>query len=356
MDSNETPHQSSEHKELWRFAQKLFFVVAAVLLVWLWIAFTQVWLLVFAAALLAIVLNRAACFISKHTPISRRWALGLVSLIIVALVLLIGWRAVPAIGEQFRELGQSVPASFEKLQQQLRDYTWGKEALKAANQAESYLPNEQSLQERVAGIFSSTVGALGGFLFIVFIAYCFAIEPELYAAGILHLVPKHQRTHAKEVFAILEDTLAMWILARAASMTLVGILLWLALWALGIPLAFILALLGGLLDFIPNVGPFIAAAPAILLAFIISPTKALYVAIAYLVIQMLEAYIITPIIERKTVQLAPALTATVQILLGLSVGILGVALGAPLTLTTLVLMKKLYVREYLHDKSVGAVK
>ncbi len=356
MDRNDTPTPSSEHRELWRFAQKLLFVIAVCLVIWLWVAFTQVWLLIVAAALFGILLNRAAYAISTRTPLSRGWALGTVSIVLLLLIILLGWQAAPAIGEQFRQLRETVPQSFNQLQQQLREYTWGKQALQAANQSESYLPDQHALFQRVTGVFSTLLGAVGGLLFIVFIGYCFAIEPKLYTSGILHLVPKHRREHAKDVLNALEHTLAHWILARFASMTLVGILTWIALSVLDIPLAFILALLAAALDFIPNVGPFLAAAPAVLLGFLISPTKALYVALAYVAIQMLEAYVITPIIERKTVKLPPALTATVQIILGLSVGIVGIALGAPITLTAIVLMKRLYVRDYLHDKTVGTTK
>lgn len=351
MDRNNVS-ESSEHRELWRFSQKLGLVLVVALGVWIWHTAIQVLLLLFASILFAVILNRASCSIATRTPISRRWALGLVSFTLLAAIVLIVWMVVPSVAKQFQQLQEAVPHSFSQVQQQLSEHTWGKKALKAANQAEAFLPGEGSLVQRVAGVFSSTLGAAGGLMLIIFLGFCFAIEPRMYTDGFLRLFPPRHRFRGREIFDKLEETLARWILARVASMALVAVLAWIALWMLGIPLAFILALLVGLLDFIPNIGPFIGAVPAVLLAFIASPIKAVYVALALFAIQCLEAYIITPVIERKAVHLPPALTATVQILLGLSAGILGLALAAPLTASAIILVRELYVRDYLGDQSV----
>lgn len=326
-------------------------VVAVALAIWIWHTAIYVCLLAVCAILFAIVLNGASCFIARHTPLSRQWALGTVSLILLLLLALTMWMAVPPLARQFQELQQSVPRSFEQLQERVSEHTWGKRALKAANQAQGLLPGQETLVQRIAGVFSSTIGAAGGLLLIVFLGFCLAIEPGMYTEGLLRLFPPRFRPRGREVLAEVGETLAHWILARLASMTIVAVLACIAFWLLGIPLAFILALFVGLLDFIPNIGPFLAAIPAVLLSFLISPMEAVYVAIALFVIQLLEAYIITPIIERKAVHLPPALTATVQIILGLSAGILGLALAAPLTATAMVVVNELYVKDYLEGRA-----
>lgn len=331
-------------------------VAAVALAIWTWHTAIHVWLLALASILFAIVLNRASCFIARRTPLSRRWALGVVSVTLLLAMVITVWMVVPSLAKQFRELQESVPRSVTQLQQQLSDHTWGKQALRAADQAQGFLPGQRTLGQRIAGVFSSTVGAAGGLMLIIFLGFCLAIEPRMYTEGLLRLFPPRVRPRGREVLAEIADTLAHWIVARMASMTLVAILACIAFWALGIPLAFILALLVGLLDFIPNIGPFLAAVPAVLLSFLISPIKAVYVAVALLVIQILEAYIITPIIERKAVHLPPAVTATVQIILGLSAGILGLALAAPLTATTMILVNELYVKDYLGDEEPGMSK
>jgi predicted PurR-regulated permease PerM len=101
---------------------------------------------------------------------------------------------------------------------------------------------------------------------------------------------------------------------------------------MGVPLALTLGLLAGLLDFIPNIGPFLAGIPGVLIALTVSPSIALYVLIFYFIIQSLESYILTPILQQKTVKLPPALTIVAQVLLGVLVGGIGLILASPSSL------------------------
>jgi predicted PurR-regulated permease PerM len=126
--------------------------------------------------------------------------------------------------------------------------------------------------------------------------------------------------------------------------------MWIGLSLLGIPLAFSLAVLAALLDFVPNIGPIIAGIPAVLFAFTQSPTTALHVLLLYVGVQTLESYFITPFIERKTVSLPPALTGTVQLVLALLVGIPGVIVAAPLTAVGMIIVQRLYVEGALGDR------
>jgi predicted PurR-regulated permease PerM len=128
------------------------------------------------------------------------------------------------------------------------------------------------------------------------------------------------------------------------------------LWLLGIPLAFSLGVLASLLTFIPNIGPVLAALPALLLAFVDSPTRALYVALLYLGVQAVESYGITPFIERETVSLPPAVTLATQLALGLLAGFAGVIVAAPLAAVGVVLVQTFYIQDVLGDgrqESIG---
>jgi predicted PurR-regulated permease PerM len=132
-------------------------------------------------------------------------------------------------------------------------------------------------------------------------------------------------------------------------MAVVGTTTTLGLWLLGVPLALTLGLLAALFGFVPYIGPLVAAIPALLLALMNGPQLALYVLLLYLTIQLIESYILTPIVEQQAVSLPPALTITVMLLLGVLVGGLGLALAAPLTACVLVLIKMLYVEDALGD-------
>ena len=139
------------------------------------------------------------------------------------------------------------------------------------------------------------------------------------------------------------QTLWWWLLAHMSSMAVVGVLTTIGLFALGIPLAIVLGLIAAALAFIPNIGPVISAVPAILIALSESPTKALYVVLLYVAVQAVETNFITPIFELKAVSLPPALTISVQLLLGSLVGILGLLLASPMCAMAIVLVQTLYV-------------
>jgi predicted PurR-regulated permease PerM len=114
-------------------------------------------------------------------------------------------------------------------------------------------------------------------------------------------------------------------------------------------LVFTLGLLAGLLEFIPNIGPILAAVPAILLALLQSPTLALYVLLLYVGIQMAEGYVIYPLIQERAVSLPPALVLGGQILLGVLAGFIGLLVATPLLVCLMVLIQKLYVEDTLGD-------
>jgi predicted PurR-regulated permease PerM len=133
-------------------------------------------------------------------------------------------------------------------------------------------------------------------------------------------------------------------------MIFIGLLTWIGLSILGVPLALTLGLIAGLLSFIPNFGPIISAVPALLLAFIESPTTALYVLILYIGVQLVESNVVTPLIERETVELPPALTIIFQLALAVMVGGLGLILATPLLAVIMVVIQMVYIQDILGDR------
>ena len=137
-------------------------------------------------------------------------------------------------------------------------------------------------------------------------------------------------------------------------MVINGALTAIALWLLGVPLAVALGVIAGVLNFIPNFGPWIAAIPALLVAVLQSPQHALAVALLYLVLQSVDGYVLTPLVDRKSVELPPVFTITAQVLLGVVFGFIGILLASPLTAVAMILIKMLYVEDLLGDQTIGA--
>jgi predicted PurR-regulated permease PerM len=119
------------------------------------------------------------------------------------------------------------------------------------------------------------------------------------------------------------------VLAKLISMTMVGVLVSIGLAIVGVPLAGTLGIIAALMTFIPNVGPLISVIPAVLLALAASPAKGLLTLLVFAIVFTLEGYVVTPLLERNIVRLPPALTLTMQLLMAVVAGPVGVALAAP---------------------------
>jgi predicted PurR-regulated permease PerM len=172
----------------------------------------------------------------------------------------------------------------------------------------------------------------------------------MYVRGTIRLVPPDYRLRAGEILGALGYTLKWWLIGQGVTMLVVAVATWLGLWALGVPLAFVLGVIAGLFNFIPNFGPLFSAVPATLLALTVSPERAIAVIILFIVLQNLEGNVLTPLIQRKAVDLPPALGIIAQILLGILVGPVGLILAWPLCAAVVLAVKMLYVEDTLGDE------
>jgi predicted PurR-regulated permease PerM len=144
-------------------------------------------------------------------------------------------------------------------------------------------------------------------------------------------------------------SLRRWLLARFMSMTVVGILTGVGLAITGMPLALTLGVIAGALSFIPYLGPLLSVIPGVVIALESDPALLPWAVGVYAIVQVLESNFITPLIEQETTSVPAALLITVQVLLTMLAGSLGILLAAPLTVTAMVFVQLLYVRRMLGD-------
>ncbi|AKT37664.1 AI-2E family transporter [Chondromyces crocatus] len=326
--------------------------IVAVIALALWVlgALSSIFLLVFASALLAVFLTTLRGWISRHTPLSETISLALVLLLLAGILGLGSWLLASTIAAQVEELAERLPKATARLGEYLERYTWGRELL--ANTPDWNLLRSRRVLEGATQVVSTTIGAATSFLVFLVLGIFFAFEPELYRRGLLRLFPLRRRARAAEVFDELGHVLGRWLLGKLVGMTAVGVALWVGLMLLGNPLALTLALLAGVMNFVPYIGPLLSMIPAVLLALLEGPSHAGYVVVLYLVVQNLEGYVLTPLIEKKTVSLPPALTLSGQLVMGLLFGGLGVVLATPFSAVLVTLTRRVYVQDLLGDESV----
>jgi predicted PurR-regulated permease PerM len=338
-------------------------VAAAVLalllaLQFLWLA-RSVFIVTFLGILLGLAVARAADRL-EHWKIRRGIGAPLVVLAAVAVLIAIIAFTAPTIHEQTRELTTELPRSAQQVDRWLDRTPAGtllqQQGKPQAGGFTARLANELRGATRfLFPILSSTFAAAGGAIIVLFIAMYVGATPGLYRQGLMHLIPHRNQEHAGELLTTLRETLRQWLIARLLAMIAIGAITGVGLALLGVKGAAALGLLAGLLEFIPFFGPFASAVPAIAIALVDSPTKALWVAMLYLVVQQLEGNIITPLLLEKRLDIPPVLTVVAVSALGIVFGVLGMLIAEPLLATVLVLTKVLYVRDVVGDPvKIGA--
>lgn len=200
---------------------------------------------------------------------------------------------------------------------------------------------------------SSTVEVVTGILITMFLSIYIAADPAMYRRGILHLFPHERRTRAGEVLAAIAAVLRKWFVTQLIAMLIMGLVTTFVLLAMGVKAALLLGILCGLLEFIPTVGPILSSLPAIAMGFLDSPEKAVWVAVAYLLVHFLESHLLIPLLMKGGIQLPPALTILSQALMALLFGFLGLMCAVPLLAASTVAVKMLYVEDVVGDRQIG---
>lgn len=327
-------------------------VILTILLLTLVYYVFDVILLIFAAILLAIFIRGLASLLGKVLKVSEGWRVLAVSLVFVLVIVTAVALLSPSVAEQIGHLRDELPRSARQTAEYISQFAWGKAIIDQLPSADDVINAVGSLSfiSGVGGIFTSTIGAIGNFFITILLALYFAFEPRLYINGFIRMFPIKARGRVREILDTTSETLWWWLIGKAGSMLFIGLLTWIGLSILGVPLALTLGLLTGLLSFIPNFGPILSAIPSLLLGFIISPITALYVLVLYVVVQLIESNVVTPLIERETIELPPALTIMFQLALALLVGGLGLVLATPLLAVIIVLVEMVYIQNVLGDR------
>lgn len=311
----------------------------------------DVLLIGFAGLLFALFLRGGADGIGRLTGLAVGWNLLLFLLLILGGFVLVGVFAAPVVSEQVDQLMERLPRSVAALRQRLEGQAWSRSLLEQVK-PERLLSAGGAIAGPATSAVAATFGALGNLAIIFTLGLFLAADLDTYRKGVRALFPPAQRPRVDSVLKELGDVLRGWLLAQFSSMAVIGVLTATGLWLLGIPLIVALGLLAALLTFIPNLGPILAAAPAILLALADSPISALWVTLLYIGVQVIEGNVTTPLIQQRTIAIPPALTIAMQLLMAVLFGLLGLALAVPLLAVAMTLIRLLYVEGYLERRTL----
>lgn len=351
-----TPTSSDSQAPLRLFTRKVLIVAVVVVVLFSFYTLVRlafdVLLVFFAAVLFGILLHGLSSFLQRRLKLAYKWALAVVCLSLVALTVGFFMYLGPSLSEQSEEMSKSLPATLDKLREQVASLPHGEQLMKQIPSPEQIFKGQNSMMKSAFSVFSTTFGVLANLLIIVVVGIYLAISPQEIANGVVRLVPKKHRSRAREVVHVLRYTLWGWLKGTLLAMAVIGTLTSIGLMIIGVPLTLLLGFFAGLMEFIPNIGPFIAGLPAVLLAVVDDPSKGLSVVLFFVALQSLEGYVLTPMVQKRIIDMPPVLTIMGQVILGLIAGFWGLLLAVPLVAVTMVLVKMLYIEGVLADDGV----
>ena len=323
------------------------FVTICVFLLW---CIIRVLVLIFFAILISTFLRGISNWLTYWSKLPERVSLTLVILVLCGVIGISAWMLVPHVSEQVDKLAVELPRSLHQAQSYLGKYT-GQIQTIGQGKGLSQLFEGIGSYKRLETFFSLTLQTVADAVIVFFLILYLAYSPGRYVDGVISLVPKHYRPRAREIVQTLGLTLQWWLIGRFSTMTIVGVLSGIGLWLLGIPLALTLGVLAGLFTFIPYVGAIVSAVPAILMALLVDVSHVLYVVLLYLGIHTVEGYILSPLIQERTVYIPPMLMLAALTAMTILLGIPGLIIATPLTATVLVLIKKTYIEDILGESA-----
>jgi len=301
-------------------------------------------MVVFGAVVVAVMLHALIAKTVRHTPLSQGAALTVVLLLLVIIFSLLMWLFGAQLAGEMESLKASLPQAWEQFQSWLAASPLGPTVQQFSEQTQSDAGN---LASRLGALAMSASGNLTQLVLMVAGGIYLAAQPDLYRVGLLKLFPADRRALVGDALDASGHALKSWLMGQVLAMVVVGVLTGLGLWMLGVPVALGLGIITALLDFVPIAGPVLAAIPAVLLGFTVSPQVGFGALALFIVIQQLESHVLQPLIQQRVVDLPPALLLISLFAIGALFGLPGVVLAAPLTVVIFVLVKRLYVREAL---------
>jgi predicted PurR-regulated permease PerM len=307
-------------------------------------------IILFVAVVLASAFDPWVGWMKKH-GLPR--SLG-IALIYIAMILVIGVTAylvVPLIVSQFSQLLNDLPSyldQFNKFLASFRSFTSSYGWLD--NIRTSLINFGSNFQGAANGVFSTLFNIVGGIFSLVIvlvITFYMVVEHNSIRKLIWSLTPENKQTHVMEIFNQMEKKIGLWFRGQLILCLAVFALTYAGLLILGVKYALILALVSGLAEFIPYLGPFLGGIPAVFLSLSQAPTLAIFVAILYIIVHEIESNLLVPKIMQKALGMNPIVTIVV-LMIGFSLGgIMGALLSIPAGTAALVVFD-----DMLHKKKI----
>jgi predicted PurR-regulated permease PerM len=284
-------------------------------------------LIILAGLVFASMLDGGARLLGRVLKIPRGWRLLIVVVLTIGFIGLTAYKTGAGIVIQFQQLQTTLAFQADRVSH------WATEQgiLPGADDLKSLAQQAVGSVGKLTSWVGTALGALTTLFMIMVIGLFVAIEPRIYDRGLQWMVPSDHRAEFALTLGRMAKQLRRLLAGRLAGMAFEGVVTWIALSLAGIPMAMVLGIITGMLAFIPNIGAFVSGTLMVAVGFSAGVDTGLWAIFIYFTVQTFDGWVVIPLVARKTVDLPPALTLSMQILASTLFGVLGLALADPLT-------------------------
>ena len=314
-------------------------VVGVSLAFWLLYSFRLAFILLFIAAFLGTAIRPLVDWLFRR-GIPRNWGVLLIFLLMIGVVLGVGFLLIPLLVEQSSDLALRLPAIYQNIRNQ-----WLTSTSRIVRLIAFQLPQIQSLGSTVSGageanpldqvnslmaFTGQSVGGLFAFLAVFLLAYYWTLESDRTLRGLMLWIPSQSRPGLRALIVEIEEKVGGFVRGQAVLCLAIGLAAMAAYLLIGLPNALVLAVLAGIFEAVPVVGPILGAVPAIMIALTLDTQHVVGVLIATVVIQTLENYILVPRIMKRAVGVNSIVALLALITLTSLLGLVGALLAIPI--------------------------
>ncbi|WP_188819468.1 AI-2E family transporter [Novosphingobium indicum] len=323
-------------------------VMGVLLIIW---RASDLLLLAFGSVLGAVVFRSAGRMLQKAGIRNWNLALGLGIALVLSVLGAMGYLLTVQFGSEIGGMLGNLPGTLATVENGLSTTPVGKAVVQAAEAA----AGGSTIADRLGQFFAGAGEFLVNLVIVIVGALFIAGGPGSYRRGIILLTPPPARATMDRALDKVTLALRLWLKAKLISMVLMSVIIGGSLWWAGLDSWAALGLLGGLSEFVPYVGPAIAMLPSIGLAAAAGGDLLWRTVVAYLAVRVIEAWMLTPVINRQVVHIPPALTLFTILGVGAVFGVYGVFFAGALLVVAFVGVREFYLRDTLGEEGVPAI-
>ncbi len=320
-------------------------IIVVFLLLYFAYLIRDILIILFISLVLASAFDPWVDWLNKR-KIPRSLGILLIYFILLAVISAAVYLIIPPIAQQVGDLANNFPGYLEKIISTFSSFKqYSVEQGLLDNIKNSLGGLSTNLEKAASSVFTTVTGIFGGifsFFLILVLTFYMTVEESAMKKLVWSIAPAKHQPYLLQLINRMQNKMGLWLRGQLIVSLAVAVLVYVGLTILGVKYALVLALIAGITEFIPYLGPIIGAIPGVFLAFGQSPTLALFTIIIYIIVQLVENNILVPKIMQKTVGLNP-IVSIVALMIGFQLaGIIGAIMSIPVTTALSVFVKDMF--------------